>query len=122
MILADEERVSQRVVTHVVAWRVCKHPEDDQATNGGVLGGKISLLRDGPAGVHAKQRACAQEIHRTALEALHDESKSQGIDEVPAVETDVELALHLRVCKADLGENSVKVVGDKRVARLYTCS
>ena len=70
--------------------------------------------------VHTKQRACAQEIHRATLKALHNKSKSQGIDKVPAVETDVKLALHLRVCKANLGEDSVEVVGDERVTRLNT--
>ena len=70
--------------------------------------------------VHTKQRACAQEIHRASLETLHNESKSQSVDKVPAVETDIELALHLRVCKANLGEDSVEVVGDERVTRLNT--
>ena len=70
--------------------------------------------------VYTKQRACAQEIHRATLKALHNKSKSQGIDKVPAVETDVKLALHLRVCKANLGEDSVEVVGDERVAGLNT--
>ena len=70
--------------------------------------------------VHTKQRACAQEIHRATLKALHNKSKSQGIDKVPAVETDVKLALHLGVCEANLGEDSVEVVGDERVAGLNT--
>ena len=60
--------------------------------------------------VYTKQRACAQEIHRASLEALHNKSKSQSVDKVPAVETDVKLTLHLRVCKANLGEDSVEVV------------
>ena len=60
--------------------------------------------------IYTKQRACAQEIHRATLEALDNESKSQSVDKVPAVETDVKLALHLGVCKADLGEDSVEVV------------
>ena len=72
--------------------------------------------------VYTKQRACAQEIHCATLEALHNESKSQSIDKVPAVETDVKLALHLGICEANLGEDSVKVVGDERVARLNTSS
>lgn len=70
--------------------------------------------------VYTKQRACAQEIHRATLEALHNESKSQRIDKVPAVETDVKLALHLRVCEANLGKDSIEVVGDERIARLKT--
>ena len=60
--------------------------------------------------VHTKKRPCAQEIHCASLEALHNESESQSVDKISAVETDVKLALHLRVCKADLGENSVEVV------------
>ena len=60
--------------------------------------------------VYTKQRACAQEIHRATLEALHNKSKCQSVDKVPAVETDVKLALHLWVCKANLGEDSIEVV------------
>jgi len=70
-----------------------------------VIFAKLYLRR-----VYTKQRACAQEIHRATLEALHNEGKSQSVDKVPAVETDIKLALHLGIRKANLGEDGVEVV------------
>ena len=37
--LADEERVGERVVSHIVAGRVCKHPENDKTADRRALGG-----------------------------------------------------------------------------------
>ena len=49
----DQERVSERVVAHVVAGRVGEHPEDHQATNGGLLVSQVLLLCDRPARIYA---------------------------------------------------------------------
>ena len=47
--LTDEERVGERVVSHVVAGRVCKHPENDKTADRRALGGQVSFLSDRPA-------------------------------------------------------------------------
>ena len=47
--LTDEESVGERVVSHVVTGRVCKHPENDKTADRRALGGQVSFLSDGPA-------------------------------------------------------------------------
>ena len=47
--LTNEECVGERVVSHVVAGRVCEHPEDDKTTDCRALGGQVSFLCDRPA-------------------------------------------------------------------------
>ena len=37
------------LVAHVVAGRVCKHPENDKTADCGALGGQVSFLSDRPA-------------------------------------------------------------------------
>jgi hypothetical protein len=113
----DEESVGQSVVTHVVAGGICEHPEDDETADCCILGGKISLLSDGPTGVNAEQRACAQEVHPPSPETLDNQRQADSVDKIPACETNIQFAFDLGICESDLGENSIEVVRNQRIAR-----
>lgn len=93
--------VSQSVISDVVAWRIHEDKEDGKLSSSGSFGGHKPLHRHCPANIAAKQRGSAGQVHLATGKAAYEERYKDGVDEGPAVEADVELALEVGVGISD---------------------
>lgn len=118
MIIKPKMRltVGKSIVANVVAGRVCKDKEDHDLSCRQGARRNISLLSNSPATVTAQQCKHASQVHLTSCKSSNKKRCNCGVDELPAILSNVEFSLEVWVRVANTVQNVAQVVADQGVA------
>lgn len=108
--------ICQRVVADVVARLIRKDEEDGNLGRDLRLALQKLLHRHRPPHVAAEQAGRTRQIHLPPGEPPHEQRHGDRVDQIPAVESDVDLPLQRGVLVPDELQEVGKVVRDERVA------